>query len=132
MTDPTTPSNAFDVLLHATGRRLTGKQHTNEHGQTVKEYRDMSNENTNAATHDGAYYDSLTEDQMRHFKCELTNLINANGLDGHTATPDYILAEAIVGYINDIQRLNKRRDEHHGFPSNTEAEGDGWEWATNE
>lgn len=40
--DPTIPSNAFEVLLHATGRRLTGKQYTNEHGQTVKEIRDMN------------------------------------------------------------------------------------------
>lgn len=136
---------ALDALLTACGHtplRNIQQHYDAEQGcWCVKgEVETMSKDNETQITETAAarpvthypYYDSLTFHEMAVFSSELEQLLHRHGLGRHTATPTPILAQAIVGYINDIQRLNKKRDNAFDIPTNVEEEGSGWEWADNE
>ena len=48
------------------------------------------------------------------FKSELESLINKLSIDNDTNTPDFILAEMIVDFVNNIAIKIKQRDEWFG------------------
>lgn len=61
------------------------------------------------------HYHKRNFEQMTAFKTELTALLNRHCIDNHTATPDYILADALVDHIDSIATMNGSRDEWHGL-----------------
>jgi hypothetical protein len=49
------------------------------------------------------------------FKKELQSLINKHSIENDSDTPDYILAEYLMGCLDSFNNTTKRRDTWYGF-----------------
>jgi len=56
-------------------------------------------------------------DRWSEFGKELEHLINRYSIDNELETPDFILAENIVGYLGNLQKTNLKREKWFGRES---------------
>lgn len=60
----------------------------------------------------------------KNFRDELTSLLNRYSIENESDTPDFLLAEYLLGCLEVFNKASRDRDRYHGFkPFATET---GW------
>ena len=52
---------------------------------------------------------------IKFFEHELTTLTNIHSVDNYLNTPDFILAQFVVDYLESFKKATKERDDWCGF-----------------